>query len=99
MDSNWWVLPDEIGSGVIITTRIQNIVGDAEPYKLPYLTEKPSLELLLKKALPNRDLSREYPDDLYELGKQFVENVVDYPCIGGFGRLIIKKTCQLCCLE
>ncbi|XP_078170453.1 putative disease resistance RPP8-like protein 2 [Carex rostrata] len=82
------VLPDEIGSGVIITTRIQNIIGDAEPYKLPYLTEKASLELLLKKALPNRDLSREYPEDLYELGEQFVKKCGGLPLalvvLGGF---------------
>ncbi|XP_078170456.1 disease resistance protein RPP13-like isoform X1 [Carex rostrata] len=86
------VLPDEIGSGVIITTRIQNIVGDAEPYKLPYLTEKPSLELLLKKALPNRDLSREYPDDLYELGKQFVEKCGGLPlALVVLGGLLSKR--------
>ncbi|XP_078170455.1 disease resistance protein RPP13-like [Carex rostrata] len=86
------VLPDEIGSGVIITTRIQNIIGDAEPYKLPYLTEKPSLELLLKKALPNRDLSREYPDDLYELGKQFVEKCGGLPlALVVLGGLLSKR--------
>ncbi|XP_078170452.1 disease resistance protein RPP13-like isoform X2 [Carex rostrata] len=86
------VLPDEIGSGVIITTRIQNIVGDAEPYKLPYLTEKQSLELLLKKALPNRNLSREYPDDLYELGEQFVKKCGGLPlALVVLGGLLSKR--------
>ncbi|XP_078170454.1 disease resistance protein RPP13-like [Carex rostrata] len=84
------VLPDEIGSGVIITTRIQNIIGDAEPYKLPYLTEEASLELLLKKALPNRD--GEYPDDLNKLGKQFVKKCGGLPlALVVLGGLLSKR--------
>ncbi|XP_078162254.1 disease resistance protein RPP13-like [Carex rostrata] len=86
-------LPDAgIGSRVIITTRIQNIIDDAEPYKLPYLTEKPSLELLLKKALPNRDLSKGFPDELYEVGKQFVKKCGGSPlALLVLGGLLSKK--------
>ncbi|XP_078158853.1 putative disease resistance RPP13-like protein 3 [Carex rostrata] len=87
------VLPDaRIGSRVIVTTRIQNIIDDAEPYKLPYLTEKPSLELLLKKALPNRDLSKGFPDELYEVGKQFVKKCGGLPlALLVLGGLLSKK--------
>ncbi|XP_078174135.1 disease resistance protein RPP13-like [Carex rostrata] len=68
-----------IGSRVIITSRFQNIVGNAEPYKLPYLTEEQSLELLMKKALPNRDFSGGCPDELCEVGKQFVKKCGGLP--------------------
>ncbi|XP_078149111.1 disease resistance protein RPP13-like [Carex rostrata] len=81
-----------IGSRVLVTTRIQNIIDDAEPYKLPYLTEKPSLELLLKKALPNRDLSKGFPDELYEVGKQFAKKCGGLPlALLVLGGLLSKK--------
>ncbi|XP_078149142.1 disease resistance protein RPP13-like [Carex rostrata] len=87
------VLPDAgIGSRVMVTTRIQNIIDDAESYKLPYLTEKPSLELLLKKALPNRDLSKRFPDELYEVGKQFAKKCGGLPlALLVLGGLLSKK--------
>ncbi|XP_078158273.1 disease resistance protein RPP13-like [Carex rostrata] len=87
------VLPDAgIGSRVIVTTRIQNIVDNAEPYKLSYLTEEPSLELLFKKALPNLDLSKGYPDELYEVGKQFVKKCGGLPlALSVLGGLLSKK--------
>ncbi|XP_078158137.1 putative disease resistance RPP13-like protein 3 [Carex rostrata] len=87
------VLPDAgIGSRVIVTTRIQNIIDDAEQYKLPYLTEKPSLELFMKKALPNQDLSKGYPNELYEVGKKFVKKCGGLPlALLVLGGLLSKK--------
>ncbi|XP_078158269.1 disease resistance protein RPP13-like isoform X2 [Carex rostrata] len=87
------VLPDaKIGSRVIVTTRIQNVVDNAEPYKLSYLTEEASLELLFKKALPNRDLIEGYLDELNEVGKQFVKKCGGLPlALSVLGGLLSKK--------
>ncbi|XP_078158279.1 disease resistance protein RPP13-like [Carex rostrata] len=87
------VVPDaKIGSRVIVTTRIQNVVDNAEPYKLSYLTEEASLELLFKKALPNRDLIEGYPDELNEVGKQFVKKCGGLPlALSVLGGLLSKK--------
>ncbi|XP_078158266.1 putative disease resistance RPP8-like protein 2 isoform X2 [Carex rostrata] len=87
------VLPDaKIGSRVIVTTRIQNVVDNAELYKLSYLTEEVSLELLFKKALPNQDLIEGYPDELNEVGKQFVKKCGGLPlALSVLGGLLSKK--------
>ncbi|XP_078158272.1 disease resistance protein RPP13-like [Carex rostrata] len=87
------VLPDvEIGSRVIVTTRNKNIIDHAEPYELPYLTEEPSLELLLKKALPNRVLSKGCLDELNEVGKQFVKKCGGLPlALLVLGGLLLKR--------
>ncbi|XP_078158271.1 disease resistance protein RPP13-like isoform X2 [Carex rostrata] len=87
------VLPDaKIGSRVIVTTRIQNVVDNAVPYKLSYLTEEASLELLFKKALPNQDLIEGYPDELNEVGKQFVKKCGGLPlALSVLGGLLSKK--------
>ncbi|XP_078159156.1 disease resistance protein RPP13-like [Carex rostrata] len=87
------VLPNaEIGSRVIITSRFQNIANDVEPYKLPYLTEESSLQLLMKKALPNQDLSKGYLNDLYEVGQQFIKKCGGLPlALVVLGGLLSKR--------
>ncbi|XP_078152646.1 putative disease resistance RPP13-like protein 3 [Carex rostrata] len=87
------VLPDVgIGGRVIVTTSIQNTVDNAEPYKLSYLSEESSLELLFKKALPNRDLIEGYPDELYEVGKQYVKKCSGLPlALLVLGGLLLNK--------
>ncbi|XP_078153168.1 putative disease resistance RPP13-like protein 3 [Carex rostrata] len=67
---------DNNGSRVLITTRFFNIAKKAdptcEPYKPGFLTKELSLELLLKKALPNQDPNKNCFDDLSDIPDQFV---------------------------
>ncbi|KAJ4811472.1 Disease resistance protein (CC-NBS-LRR class) family [Rhynchospora pubera] len=84
------------GSRILITTRFLNIAEQADPtsvpYRLQFLTEKPSLELLLKKALPNRKVDEGYPDDLYSIGKQFAKRCGGLPlALVVLGGLLSKK--------
>ncbi|KAJ4821428.1 Nbs-lrr resistance protein [Rhynchospora pubera] len=70
-------------SRIFITTRFLNVAKVADPisvpYKLPFLTEKPSLELFLKKALPNRNANEECPTDLYKISKEFAKKCGGLP--------------------
>ncbi|KAJ4749477.1 Disease resistance family protein [Rhynchospora pubera] len=87
--TNLWPLIEAIfpdannGSRIIITTRFLNVAEVADPisvpYKLQFLTEKPSLELFLKKALPNRNGNEECPTDLYEISKDFAKKCGGLP--------------------
>ncbi|KAJ4821431.1 Disease resistance family protein [Rhynchospora pubera] len=87
--TNLWPLIEAIfpdannGSRIIITTRFLNVAEVADPisvpYKLQFLTEKPSLELFLKKALPNRNANEECPADLYEISKDFAKKCGGLP--------------------
>ncbi|KAJ4768688.1 Disease resistance family protein [Rhynchospora pubera] len=87
--TNLWPLIEAIfpdannGSRIIITTRFLNVAEVADPisvpYKLQFLTEKPSLELFLKKALPNRNANEECPTDLYEISKDFAKKCGGLP--------------------
>ncbi|KAJ4799984.1 Disease resistance family protein [Rhynchospora pubera] len=88
------------GSRILITTRFLNIAEQADPtsvpFRLQFLTEKPSLELLLKKALPNRKVDEGYPDDLYNIGKQFAKRCGGLPlALVVLGGLLSKKNCEL----
>ncbi|KAJ1703909.1 hypothetical protein LUZ63_003688 [Rhynchospora breviuscula] len=78
------VFPDrKNGSRILITTRNVEVALAADPisvpYKLPFLNEESSLELFLKKALPNLNTDERYPDDLYNIGKQFAKKCGGLP--------------------
>jgi NB-ARC domain len=67
-------LPNEKnGNRILMTTRIYAIAKEAdlahEPYKLSCLTEKSSLELFLKNAIPNEEIRKECPEDLLALAR------------------------------
>ncbi|KAJ4749475.1 Nbs-lrr resistance protein [Rhynchospora pubera] len=70
-------------SRIFITTRFLNVAEVADPisvpYKLQFLTEKPSLELFLKKAFPNRNANEGCPTDLYEISKEFAKKCGGLP--------------------
>ncbi|KAJ3708331.1 hypothetical protein LUZ61_012036 [Rhynchospora tenuis] len=88
-EKNLWnqikeVFPDgKNGSRILITTRNVEVALAADPisvpYKLPFLNEESSLELFLKKALPNSNTDERYPDDLYNIGKQFAKKCGGLP--------------------
>ncbi|KAJ4802327.1 Disease resistance protein (CC-NBS-LRR class) family [Rhynchospora pubera] len=63
------------GSRVLITTRSMDVAksfdSPFEPYKLSNLAKESSLDLLLKKAFPYQDFSKDYPDNLVDLAKEF----------------------------
>ncbi|KAJ4783157.1 Disease resistance protein (CC-NBS-LRR class) family [Rhynchospora pubera] len=63
------------GSRVLITTRSMDVAksfdSPFEPYKLSNLAKESSLDLLLKKAFPYQDSSKDYPDNLVDLAKEF----------------------------
>ncbi|KAJ4802326.1 Disease resistance protein (CC-NBS-LRR class) family [Rhynchospora pubera] len=85
------------GSRVLMTTRFLDVAKSAdptsEPYKLPYLTEKPSLDLLLKKALPNQEPEKGYPDNLCDLAKEFIKKCGGLPlALVLLGGLLSKQT-------
>ena len=64
-----------------------------EPYELRFLAEEPSLELFLRKALPNDDETKsECPNDLIDLAKQFVKKCGGLPlALVVLGGLLGKK--------
>ncbi|KAJ4821433.1 Nbs-lrr resistance protein [Rhynchospora pubera] len=70
-------------SRIFITTRFLNVAEVADPisvpYKLQFLTEKPSLDLFLQKAFPNRNANEECPTDLYEISKDFAKKCGGLP--------------------
>ncbi|XP_078153543.1 putative disease resistance RPP8-like protein 2 [Carex rostrata] len=90
-------LPNENkGSRVLITTRFFNVAKNAdptcEPYKLGFLTKELSLDLFLKKALPNHDLNENAFDDLSNIIDQFVHKCSGLPlALLVLGGLLSKK--------
>ncbi|KAJ1687997.1 hypothetical protein LUZ63_019387 [Rhynchospora breviuscula] len=86
---NFWnqiegLLPEENnGSRILITTRFVKVAQVANPtsvpYKLQFLSEDQSLELLMKKALPNRDANDGYPNDLYSIGRELAKRCGGLP--------------------
>ncbi|KAJ4769620.1 Nbs-lrr resistance protein [Rhynchospora pubera] len=72
------VMPDKNnGSRVLITTRFENVAMKADtkydPYKLPILDHKQSLNLFLKKAVPKKHQYPDgLPDELKSLAQEFV---------------------------
>lgn len=87
--------PDENnGSRVLVTTRFLNVAKvadpESEPYKLQSLTDKESLQLLLKKALP--DCPDRIPGDLTDVGKQLVKKCGGSPlALVTLGSILSKK--------
>ncbi|KAJ3708430.1 hypothetical protein LUZ61_012135 [Rhynchospora tenuis] len=79
------VLPDmRNGSRVLVTTRFANVAKRAdttyEPYILPVLDDKHSMELFLKKAVPRRHQSPDGPTvDLYNLATKFIAKCKGLP--------------------
>ncbi|XP_078166170.1 putative disease resistance RPP13-like protein 3 [Carex rostrata] len=68
-------LPDvKNGSRVLITSRFIDVAISADPNMAPYqlnlLDDQKSLDLLLKKALPNQEPSEELPGDLLKLADE-----------------------------
>ncbi|KAJ3700827.1 hypothetical protein LUZ61_004532 [Rhynchospora tenuis] len=92
------IFPDKNnGSRILVTTRNLNVAKEADPssvpYKLPFLTPEQSIELFMKKALPNRNADEQYPDDLYNIGKQFVKKCGGLPlALLVLGGLLSKKS-------
>ncbi|KAJ4804210.1 Disease resistance family protein [Rhynchospora pubera] len=84
------------GSRILITTRNLNVAKEIDPssvpYKLSFLTPEQSIELLMKKALPNQNVDEQYPDDLYNIGKQFIKKCDGLPlALIVLGGLLSKK--------
>ncbi|KAJ4757806.1 Disease resistance family protein [Rhynchospora pubera] len=78
------VIPDgKNGSRILITTRFEKVALAADPmsvpYKLPVLTEKSSLKLFFKKALPNSNTNERYSDDLKDIGKKIAKKCGGLP--------------------
>ncbi|XP_078162729.1 putative disease resistance RPP13-like protein 3 [Carex rostrata] len=100
-DDLWYEIksafPDENnGSRVLLTSRSFDVVKSAdstyEPYKLEYLTDDLSLELLLKKALPNQDPNNSAFRDLSEIMNEFVKKCNGLPlALVVVGGLLSKK--------
>ncbi|KAJ4744609.1 Disease resistance family protein [Rhynchospora pubera] len=101
-NNNPWTEIQEIfpnsnnGSRILMTSRFSDIAEKADPksrpYKLQFLTPKASLELFLKKAFPNHNVNEEYPDDLYNIAKQFSERCGGLPlALIVLGGLLSKK--------
>ncbi|KAJ4730435.1 Disease resistance protein (CC-NBS-LRR class) family [Rhynchospora pubera] len=77
------VLPNtNLGSRVLISTRISEIAKKADstsdPYNMRYLSEEESQELLLKNAFPFQD-PKAYLDGLSDLPKQFARKCGNLP--------------------
>ncbi|KAJ3704254.1 hypothetical protein LUZ61_007959 [Rhynchospora tenuis] len=91
------IFPDaKNGSRIFITTRFLNVAEEADPisvpYKLQFLTEKPSLELFLKKAFPNQNVNEGCPNDLYEISKEFAKKCGGLPlALVVLGGLLSRK--------
>lgn len=92
-------LPDERnGSRVMITTRSHNVARLADPsstpYELRFLSDEESLELLLKKAFPDQDVTTCCPVELVDLGKQLAKRCGGLPLalVVTGGLLSIKHT-------
>ncbi|KAJ4767628.1 Disease resistance family protein [Rhynchospora pubera] len=87
--TNLWIqikeaFPDtKNGSRVLMTTRsldvAKSVDSPLEPYKLSYLKEGPSLNLLLKKAFPYQVPNKSYPNNLFDLAKEFVKKCGGLP--------------------
>ncbi|XP_078153425.1 putative disease resistance RPP13-like protein 3 [Carex rostrata] len=90
-------LPNENnGSRVLITTRSSEVAKDAdptcEPYKLGLLTKELSIELFLKKALPNHDPNKSTFNDLRDITDQFVQKCGALPlALVVLGGLLSRK--------
>ncbi|XP_078153546.1 putative disease resistance RPP8-like protein 2 [Carex rostrata] len=90
-------LPNENnGSRVLITTRSSEVAKDAdptcEPYKLGFLTKELSVELFLKKALPNHDPNKSTFNDLCDITDQFVQKCSALPlALVVLGGLLSRK--------
>jgi NB-ARC domain len=100
--TNLWItiqkaLPNEKnGSRILMTTRIYEVAKEAdpacEPYKLSFLTEKSSLELFLKNAIPNEGIRNECPEDLLVLAGQFSNKCGGLPlALVVLGGMLAKK--------
>ncbi|XP_078150635.1 putative disease resistance RPP13-like protein 3 [Carex rostrata] len=89
--------PDEnIGSRVLVTTRFTDVPKGmdpiSEPYKLQFLTEELSRELLLKRVFPNHDPNKISFDDLSDILDQFVHKCCGLPlALVILGGLLLKK--------
>ncbi|XP_078152579.1 disease resistance protein RPP13-like [Carex rostrata] len=89
--------PDENnGSRVLITTRVAHVSKSVdpmcEPYKLQFLTEKLSRELLLKTVFPNQDPNKSSFDDLSNIIDQFIRKCGGLPlALVVLGGLLSKK--------
>ncbi|XP_078153420.1 putative disease resistance RPP8-like protein 2 isoform X2 [Carex rostrata] len=84
------------GSRVLITTRSSEVAKDAdptcEPYKLGFLTKELSVELFLKKALPNHDPNKSTFNDLCDITDQFVQKCGALPlALVVLGGLLSRK--------
>ncbi|KAJ4765459.1 Disease resistance family protein [Rhynchospora pubera] len=91
------IFPDkQNGSRILITTRMLNVAKEADPssvpHILPFLTPEQSIELFMKKALPNQSADQPYPDDLFNIGKQFIKKCDGLPlALVVLGGLLSKK--------
>ncbi|XP_078149380.1 putative disease resistance RPP13-like protein 3 isoform X2 [Carex rostrata] len=90
---------DNNGSRILMTTRFSDVSKDAdptcEPYKLEYLTNELSFELLLKKALPNHDPNNSAFHGFSEIMNQFVHKCGGLPlALVVVGGLLSKKPCN-----
>ncbi|XP_078182224.1 disease resistance protein RPP13-like [Carex rostrata] len=90
---------DNNGSRILMTTRFSDVSKEAdptcEPYKLEYLTNELSFELLLKKAIPNHDPNNSAFHGLFEILNQFVHKCGGLPlALVVVGGLLSKKPCN-----
>ncbi|XP_078182223.1 disease resistance protein RPP13-like [Carex rostrata] len=90
---------DNNGSRILMTTRNSDVSKEAdptcEPYKLEYLTNELSFELLLKKAIPNHDPNNSAFHGLSEILNQFVHKCDGLPlALVVVGGLLSKKPCN-----
>ncbi|KAJ3678489.1 hypothetical protein LUZ60_002292 [Juncus effusus] len=88
-------LPDGNKSKIIITTRsldVANLATSSSVYKLPFLGEKESLELLLKNALQIPDTSGNCSDELRDVARKLASRYGGLPlAIVVLGCLLFKK--------
>ncbi|GMN29714.1 hypothetical protein TIFTF001_002529 [Ficus carica] len=81
------------GSRIIITTRNSNV--DERPdhtHKLDGLTEEEALELFRRKAFPQIQGNKTYPEELRELSKQIIDRCDRLPlAISAVGSLLSRK--------
>ncbi|XP_078153427.1 putative disease resistance RPP13-like protein 3 isoform X1 [Carex rostrata] len=87
------------GSRVLITTRSFEVAKEAdptcEPYKLGFLTKELSVDLFLKKALPNYNSNESTFDNLSDITSQFVQKCGALPlALVVLGGLLSRKPCN-----
>ncbi|XP_078159671.1 putative disease resistance RPP13-like protein 3 [Carex rostrata] len=91
------ILPDvNNGSRVLMTSRNLDVAKSTDsqipPYELYFLDSKKSLDLLLKKALPNQKPDKECPSNLLELANQLSKKCKGLPlALIVLGGVLLKK--------